>query len=845
MTSHHKNARHSGFSLLEVLVAIVILSIGLLALASLQLSLMRSSAESKTQTVAAALAKEKVESLRAFELLTDYQALGTTSPETENLNDSGGNYGGVNFVRTTTVARYVYNKQTGVFDNLANTLSDAAITGLKDATHDYSLGKDFKRVQVNVSWTDAAGTSARVAMEDVIDSNIPSEVANIVKSAAGTVGPRKIKVKIYDPATDAMVIPIALGNGVNSAATNPKPNVVRNNFVVETTFDVLTYSGLNEDEGTATAQAKVETAMVGCTCDIDEKPASTVRGYRPSYWNGYRYTVPNEVDDYSPPAAADTQSADSNSDKCTVCCRDHHDPAGVTGATFSPLRLTKVNGIVTVPHRHYLNKSKLATEFAETGTYKEACRMVRSDGVWSVATDLSNDYFGLLATGDGTNADTYVPDSTTSRGSPAIEGGAVGRYQQFVLEYMRQRYVPTPTAGTEQATYNTVGDPATLAGSAAYELDYPESVAIDLAFSGKWLHSRGLYVDYLEQEAVDAITNARSDVACNTATTSPAKSAEDVLKECILKLLPFTSINLTELADWAPLSGELSVTNAAYYQTSTDPEPVRGKVTSAASVAKNLSGTSKSRLSNSGLLDLSFDSISAVDDVVATDSQEFAIGGGTAPTSEGNGTFRVTITAPSGYVGTFGVNSLVPGKTSENCNLDTSTAAEPYDYLCQVTKGSATAGLGVVGSPGMSVIVSQYNASKPGSLTSPSLTCSYGGTSSGTWANVSSGTTSYAVNFCYDFDVQDLPLAKNATRNENALSPYGVANSTLSAETTTIGFGQVDADNNITIGFKTNSGPTSTQSPASCTYTCQQEQGGACKVNKATYFSFAIAPVCP
>ena len=52
--------------MIEVLVAVVVLSVGLLSVALLQLSLVRSSAATASQSVALSLAKDKLEDLRTF-----------------------------------------------------------------------------------------------------------------------------------------------------------------------------------------------------------------------------------------------------------------------------------------------------------------------------------------------------------------------------------------------------------------------------------------------------------------------------------------------------------------------------------------------------------------------------------------------------------------------------------------------------------------------------------------------------------------------------------------------------------------------------------------------------------
>ena len=60
------NSVPRGFSLIEVLVAVVVLSVGLLALAALQGQLVRGGSSAKAQTQAMALAQQTLEQFRGF-----------------------------------------------------------------------------------------------------------------------------------------------------------------------------------------------------------------------------------------------------------------------------------------------------------------------------------------------------------------------------------------------------------------------------------------------------------------------------------------------------------------------------------------------------------------------------------------------------------------------------------------------------------------------------------------------------------------------------------------------------------------------------------------------------------
>lgn len=66
-----KNLRSSGFGLIEILIAVVIVSFGVLAVGKLQTSLITSSADTKARSEALAIAQARMELMRDFAFLTD------------------------------------------------------------------------------------------------------------------------------------------------------------------------------------------------------------------------------------------------------------------------------------------------------------------------------------------------------------------------------------------------------------------------------------------------------------------------------------------------------------------------------------------------------------------------------------------------------------------------------------------------------------------------------------------------------------------------------------------------------------------------------------------------------
>jgi type IV pilus modification protein PilV len=833
-----------GFSLIEVLIAIVVLSIGLLALAALQISLIRASGDAKTQSIALSLAKQKIEDLRAFDNTADYISL--TSLANESLPDNGGDQGGVDFTRNTTITRYVYDKSAnsgaGGFITIPNTTTDtvliSATCGTATNGHQCIAGKDFKTALVQVSWSDANGVAQSVSLEDAFSGLDPGDSARVARSVAGA-SPRKVQVRINDPGSEAGVIPIAINTNdpnapVSTAATNPRPDVITRNqntqYVVETRFDVLTYAGLVG--GGFLAQSRVETSAITCSCSTGAAPAGF--GFRPTYWDGTRY-VPPTLATYAAPAGWAQESLAANqrteSDKCNTCCRDHHDPSGVTGAKFDPRRVevTAQYGL-NAAHTHYklLQDGTRQDTTASGGAYTESCRLIRVDGIFRTASDIYSDHHNLLRTdnGDSNSVLDFAP-------TPA----AISAYQAFALRYLDNRVVDntvgdvTFNAPVAHATVDTLESDTNLNDPATITMVHNDSV-------GKWLHSRGLYIDYLEPTARVALERAQDN--CVGTDGLPTNLTQAEKQACVLPFVPFTSINLTELARWTPVSGnQVVVTNNDFLCSvsvtdtdcaSIDPNtPVRGKARPGANPVANVDENAISTVlsSNAGLALLQYD----------IDGDTWLVEQTTDPPHSNRTDFQViSISGSNSNGGTYTIDPNLWTYTSANPTI----SANPFATCTAqglANNGSVANVEGnnlvyactsqTVGVP-LTISVGTYNRSyvsdssveNTGSL---SLSCTGpNGAISNTWTGNGNATNKYPVRVCKNYQINSTgtsptPLSVTPDSNEGRTS-----------ETTTVVWSSNIAGGS-TITLNVSEQTAVKHIPTTCTYTVScNAQGNNC-----------------
>lgn len=609
----------SGFSMIDVLVSIIVMATALLGLAVLQSSLTRNTADSRARSQLAQYADGLIDKSRqtgysAIPIGTSTVTAASGATFSQAALDVQNAAGISNLQAVTTVGEFTY-ADPNVRGANSNCTGQFIPSNSSTNTYSCPVGNgtpsQYKNVQVALTWTDATGTS-RTLTENTVVSPLELDTGGGLQNAsAGSTGITTPIVREPSPVVPG-VIPIAIGANTDTAATNPRPELssVQN----ATSYNVLTYKDLTTQ---VQIQQRVETVIAGCSCQYGRQITTGVfaPAWRPTFWDGTKYAEPTPA--YTSPAGEDPTVAQATinnagtgfsagqSPLCMQCCRDHHDYANdelnlnKTAASpndyitdtilYDPFRIAAGD----TAHTHYRWSGTPAsfTTVPITDTthpYMESCRMIRVNGLWRVATDLNAEQVGLVATASqAANGIPSAPASTMAATSWIPDANAEVLYQNFVKDYLDQKVAQngTPVAPT---LYHNEG------------LDAPTTLAFDggtLGFA-EYMHARGLYLDHLEPAAVNKIQDAATHCAAGSTTI-----------DCVLPYIPFTSINLTELAIWAPptgsgLQGVLQAVNGSGvlgdFAVNNTP-PIRGKITATNGRGNNDNILVKMTGSNSGI----------------------------------------------------------------------------------------------------------------------------------------------------------------------------------------------------------------------------------------------------
>lgn len=190
VNQRNRFARQQGFTMIEALVALLVMAFGMLAIAGFQITMSRNSDVAKQRSEAVRLAQREMERLRTFETVVsdgakiDYVELlgGTRTVDSAQLSAADNQATNTSYTVTWGVTR---------FDGTTATATNAAM----DAE---------KWINVGVTWTDRAGGAQTVRLRSVVSRADPIDLGTLATGPGGTKTrtPKNRNVNIPYPATD-------------------------------------------------------------------------------------------------------------------------------------------------------------------------------------------------------------------------------------------------------------------------------------------------------------------------------------------------------------------------------------------------------------------------------------------------------------------------------------------------------------------------------------------------------------------------------------------------------------------------------------------------------------------
>ena len=449
-----RSRRQAGVSLIEVFVALLVLSVGLIALAKLQVDLVRGGGDSRARAAALAIAESKLEDLRTFSQKTS-TAVWDVVVEDPNSTMAW------SFIEDNKGGRIKSEPivQAGVQYNLYWTSSPQFTEGPVAGSGNVS---SYKVVEVKVEWTGGDDHPQQVKLSASIPDTPPSLTQQASMDAVGNLsGPLVTHV----PGTQPEVISIDVGPGLKRETSRPLPTVKKTADSTMVTFDVVTYHTNNN----AVARRE-EFVTISCKCTFDgtglaRTPAKATRVgatlLRDQPGKVVTKTIGKPANAQQPPL-------------CNICCRDHHDYTDGTGNY-------RYNPEANVNHAHYVkpdNRFAQVTTAAKTsGDYDEACRLKRINGLFQVFED-----WNLRTL-------TVLPKTDLEQGAPKADEYRAA-VQAFVTDFAAAK--------------------ASGSGTLPSSLDFtPSPVSLDP--NAKQLLARAIYIDNMPSDLLDKIDAILSD----------------------------------------------------------------------------------------------------------------------------------------------------------------------------------------------------------------------------------------------------------------------------------------------------------------------------------------------
>lgn len=154
---NYPQTKQSGFSLIEVLIAISVLAVGLIAMARFQATVLQGSSLARERSEAVALAEQKIEELRNYR-----DAINTTTA--------------LDYSEIAASCATTGTVETTVYSNSSNT-GNTVYTRTCTSTAPVNSGNySYTQITVKVTWSRpgaTAGTDAQISLSSVITNANP------------------------------------------------------------------------------------------------------------------------------------------------------------------------------------------------------------------------------------------------------------------------------------------------------------------------------------------------------------------------------------------------------------------------------------------------------------------------------------------------------------------------------------------------------------------------------------------------------------------------------------------------------------------------------------------------
>lgn len=487
-----RNRIQKGFSLIEVMLSVLVLSVGILAVSKLQTNLIRSGADANQRSVAANLIQKKTNDLRRFVHLTtsaasvpDTWSPSITSPNSLAYKHIADNAGGLIGAATITIGNINYGLSWTVQDFYYSGVDAKATTSFSGA--DYP---SYKTAHIVATWDSVSSVNNVVSFDTIIAAYSPTSTALGSNTSIGNDGP----IIPYDPEPQPDVLPITISDdGIKRETSKPLLELSRKGDSTLVTFETVTYTNSLD------TVKREEFRTLVCKCKTGTGTPDHNKIYGLTTWDAVEKRLFDVT--YTKPVAVsktlvDNSGGEDQVNDCFICCRDGEDTT--SGAT----------------------------------SFK-VCRAKRVDGILRLFKPWKLVAFNAIP-------QSYFDDDEVANMTATLQINNIATYSNYVTNLVRG-YLQANTNESDfdsstalDASFKTpASDFVNINGSTT--IDHTEFVRD----SSRNIQARGVYLDYPPSGIYT------TQVINGTSVTYSATNVP-------LDRIPFFEVNLTELAGWVP-----------------------------------------------------------------------------------------------------------------------------------------------------------------------------------------------------------------------------------------------------------------------------------------------------